>query len=64
MKVFIERENKTKTVRFHGSGKELLAVLKQNPETVILIKNNEVVTDDDEFCEDDEVKIISVISGG
>jgi len=63
MKVYIEREDrelkiKAKTV------KEVLQKLKINPVTVIVAKNNELVTDDTTLNDNDEVKIISVISGG
>ncbi|MEM4245442.1 MAG: MoaD/ThiS family protein [Candidatus Nanoarchaeia archaeon] len=63
MKVYIEREDrevkiKAKTVR------ELLKKLNINPITVLVAKNNELVTDEVKLSEKDEVKIISVISGG
>jgi sulfur carrier protein len=63
MKVYIEREDrelkiKAKTV------KEVLQKLKINPVTVIVAKNNELVTDDTKLHDNDEIKIISVISGG
>ncbi|MFH1211105.1 MAG: MoaD/ThiS family protein [archaeon] len=63
MKVFIEREDKEIKIKA-GTVKELLGKLKINPVTVIVAKNNELVTDDTKLTEKDEVKIISVISGG
>ncbi len=63
MKVFIEREDKEIKIKA-GTVKELLQKLKINPVTVIVAKNNELVTDDAKLTEKDEVKIISVISGG
>ncbi len=63
MKVFIEREDKEKEVKA-GTIKELLKKLNINPVTVIVAKNNELVTEDEKLNEKDEIKIISVISGG
>ncbi len=63
MKVFIEKENKTievnaKTVR------RVLEELKINPITVLTIVNDELVTEDKKLNPKDEIKILSVISGG
>jgi sulfur carrier protein ThiS len=64
MKVFIEKENKTKKFAFKGSGVDLLSKLKLNRESVILVKNGVVVTDDEIFKDSDDVNILSVVSGG
>ena len=64
MEVFIESENKKKRIRFKGSASQLLEFLKINPETVIIAKNDELVTEDERLMDEDEVKILSVISGG
>jgi len=63
MKVFIERENKTVNLKVKTI-KEILTKLKINPETVLTIVNNELVIDDKKLSEKDEVKLLSVISGG
>lgn len=63
MKVFIERENKTVNLKAK-TVKEVLNKLKINPETVLTVVNDELVTDDKKLGEKDEVKILSVISGG
>ncbi|MFH1332574.1 MAG: MoaD/ThiS family protein [archaeon] len=63
MKVFIEREDRETNIKAK-TVKELLKKLNINPVTVIVAKNNELVTDDDKLTEKDEVKLISVISGG
>lgn len=63
MKVFIERENKTENIKAN-TVKEVLNKLKINPETVLTVVNNELVTDDRKLSEKDEVKLLSVISGG
>ena len=63
MKIFIERTDEYKTVKA-ATVKELLEKLKINPTTVIVTKNNELVTDNEKITEKDDIKIISVISGG
>lgn len=62
-KVFIERENETKQVKARNM-KEILQKLNINPEEVLTIKNNELVTLDTEVSEKDSIKLLSVISGG
>ncbi|MBS3142805.1 MoaD/ThiS family protein [Candidatus Woesearchaeota archaeon] len=64
MNVFIEKENKLLELNKSVTGKELLAELGINPSTVILVKNNEVVLEDEQLSETDDVKILSVVSGG
>ena len=64
MKLFIERTNKNLEKKFTGTVRQLLISLKINPETVLVTKNNTLVAEDEKLAEDDEVKILSVISGG
>ena len=64
MNIFIERENKKLTKKFKGTAQDLLKDLKINPETVLIVKNNEVVTEDESLNDKDTIKILSVISGG
>ena len=64
MKVFIEKDNKEIQIDRSCTGKELLQELGINPTTVLLIRNNEAVLSDEPLSETDEIKILSVISGG
>lgn len=64
MKVFIERENSTKQLKFKGTVSKLLKQLKLNPAAVLVAKNDVLVTEDDTLSDKDEIKILSVISGG
>ena len=64
MHIFIERENLTKNLKFNGKVSKLLETLKLNPSAVLIARNNSLVTEDDELNDKDEVKILSVISGG
>ncbi len=63
MKVFIEREKKWVDVQA-ASMRDIVKALKLNPTTVLLVKNKKVVSEDALVTETDEVKILSVISGG
>jgi sulfur carrier protein ThiS len=65
LKVYLEREDKTKTVNIKKPTVEnLLKELKINPVTVIVTKNNEVCTEIETLNSKDNIKIISVVSGG
>lgn len=64
MKVFIERENKNKSLKFNGKVSSLLQKLRLNPASVLVAKNGALVTESDSLSDKDDVKILSVISGG
>tara|TARA_Y100000294_G_C8282206_1_gene227279 strand:+ start:200 stop:394 length:195 start_codon:yes stop_codon:yes gene_type:complete len=64
MDVFIEAESKNQKIKFTGTVSQLLEKLNVNPETVLVSKNNELVTKHDTLDDADEVKLLSVISGG
>ena len=64
MKVYIEKEQKEKKIKFEGSVKELLIKLKINSETVIVTKNDELISINEKISDKDKIKILSVISGG
>lgn len=66
IKIFLERENKTQKVNLKAGAKiaDLLKQLKINKEEVITIINNEIVTENEKIKEKDNVKFLSVISGG
>ena len=63
MKVYIERTNEYKEVEANTI-KEVLEKLKINSTTVLISKNNELVTEDAKINDKDEIKLLSVISGG
>ncbi len=62
--VFIERERRELEQDFSGRISELLELLKVNKETVVVVKNGEVVSEQERCGEGDELKLLSVISGG
>ena len=66
LKVFYDRENKDETVEFDKAitVKDLLKKMNINPVTVIVSKNSSIITEDEKLDDNDDIKIISVISGG
>jgi len=44
--------------------RDLLKKMNLSPQAVLVIRNNEVVTEDEVLEESDEIRIISAISGG
>lgn len=64
--VFIDRENKTTNIELSNNALviDLLNKLKINPVTVIVSRNNELILEDEKLNEGNEIKILSVISGG
>ncbi|MAG16076.1 hypothetical protein CMO88_03375 [Candidatus Woesearchaeota archaeon] len=64
MEVFIEADNKKRKIKFSGTASQLLKKLNVNSETVIIAKNNELVSEEENLKDKDEIKLLSVISGG
>ena len=61
--VFIERINK-RTIIKAQTIHEIMKKLAINPQTVIIVKNSELITEDEPLKDKDEIKFLSVISGG
>ncbi len=64
MEIYIERTKDTVTYDKPCKAEKLLEELGINPDTVLIIKNGETVLPDEDLSVDDEVKILSVVSGG
>ena len=64
--VFIEREKKHTIVNLKQDSTiaDLLKTLKINTTTVLTARNDELTTLDTKLKEKDDIKILSVISGG
>jgi len=64
--VFYDKENKEKTIEIgkNSSVKDLLANMKINPVTVIVSRDNNIITEDEKVNDNDKIRLISVISGG
>lgn len=63
MNVFIERSKETKDI-YAKSVADMLDQLDISAEEVLVSKNGELVTEDEPLDENDDIKIMSVISGG
>jgi len=66
-KVYIERDNKHVEVSLNSNKstiRDLLLKLSINPVEVIVTLNNEVCVEDETVSTNDEIKVISVVSGG
>jgi sulfur carrier protein ThiS len=63
---FIDKENKKKTLDLakNSTAKDLLEKLNINPVTVIIARGNEIILEDAELKDKDEIRVLSVISGG
>lgn len=66
VRVFIDRENKNTRIELNNKSivADLLKKLSINPVTVIVSRSNELILDGEKLNNDDEIKILSVISGG
>jgi len=63
VKVFIERKNKTEEITA-STVMDLLKKLNINPETVLTVRNNELLNLNDKLEKKDNIKLLNVISGG
>ena len=64
--VFIDSKNKNIKLELNSNSivSDLLRKLDINPVTVIISRNNELILEDEKLNNNDEIKILSVISGG
>jgi len=63
--VFNERDNSTRKVKFSGQTVgELLEQLKINPEVVIVVRNDEVITESERLSNKNCLELLSIVSGG
>lgn len=64
MKIILRREKEIKEIKGEYKVSEILKILNLNPETVIIVKGEEILTPDKIVKDDEEIEIIPVISGG
>ena len=66
LSIFVDRGNLNKTVELDKNSLviDLLKKLNINPVTVIVSRNSELILEDEKLENNDEIKILSVISGG
>ena len=64
--VFVDKENKNIEMEINKSAavKDMLNRLKINPVTVLVSRGNELITEEEKLKDKDDIRILSVISGG
>ena len=64
--VFIDRESRNAKLELDNNSlvADLLKKLNLNPVTVIVARDNELILEDEKLNNNDDIKILSVISGG
>lgn len=64
MKIVMERPQRELSLRFSGTAGQLLKKLSINPETVLVVRNGVIVLGDAKLTNTDDIRLVSVISGG
>jgi len=64
MKIFIEKDQKDVVITFNGLAKDLLSNLNINFEEVLIVRNGNLVIEDEILSDDDIIQLLSVVSGG
>jgi len=66
IKVYIDKDRKNEELELEDNSpvKEMLKKLNINPVTVIVSRNNTLILEDEKLNDKDELKVLSVISGG
>ncbi|NAZ26351.1 MAG: thiamine biosynthesis protein ThiS [Nanoarchaeota archaeon] len=65
IRVFIERYFTENNIEFNGNNvRDLLNMLNLDSSRFIVVKNGEIVTEDDTINDGDYIKILDSVSGG
>lgn len=64
MELYFARTKETKRMEFEGALNDLLKQTAINKETVIVIRNDTIITEEDKITNKDKLTIIPIISGG
>lgn len=66
MKITLETQGKKRIIELPQKAKVVDAIIRLgiNPQTVLVRRGREIVTDDDTLGNGDELEIIKVVSGG
>lgn len=64
MRIYIEKEDEHRRLKFSGSVKELLLKLKLNPAMVLVVRNRKILDNDDKLSDSDSVRILETVMGG
>ena len=64
VEVYIEKTETIKKINFTGKAIDLLKKLKINHVTVVIVKNNTIITEQDKIKNSDKIRLLAVVSGG
>jgi sulfur carrier protein ThiS len=64
MKVYVEKDDEHRELKFKGTVLELLRRMKINPSAVFVVKNGKAVGNDNPLTDKDNIKILEVFMGG
>lgn len=64
MKIYIERTGETIEKEFSGPASKLLEELHILTDEILVIRNGKLVAEDEELETGDDLRLLSVISGG
>ena len=64
MKIYLQKQDRKIERDFSGTAEKLLKELNINPITVVVTKNNQLISMKEQLDNKDNIKILSVISGG
>ena len=64
MHIYIERTKQKLTKTFSGVVSALLKELHLSSEEVLIVRNGTLITEDEVLEDTDEIKLLSVVSGG
>lgn len=64
MEIYVEKLEKKMKVKYEGTVKGLLEKLGINPEDAMVVRDEDLLTPDDEVYNTDTLRVLSVISGG
>ena len=62
--VFYDKEDRKETIEVDGTVKDLLKKMNINETTVIVARDDQIILSDSPLKENDDIKILSVVSGG
>jgi sulfur carrier protein ThiS len=64
MEVFVQKSGERLTVAHVGTAASLLEKLDVNPEVVLIVKDGELIAEDEDVSDASSIELLSVISGG
>ncbi len=64
MRIVSERDSSVREIAFSGTVEALLSELSINPETVVVVREDVILSAEEEVSDGDTITLLSVVSGG